>query len=107
MRNTHWVMDYETLVNCFVAVFVDYKDSNIKHLFVVCDQRNDFPKFVTFLERCVTNKEWHISYNGLAFDGQISQFILELIKLKLFTTLLKSLYKKRMMGSLLHIYLID
>ena len=77
MKQTHWVMDYETLVNCFIGVFVDYKDSSVKHLFVVCDQRNDFPKFVTFLERCVTNKEWHISYNGLAFDAQISQFILD------------------------------
>lgn len=70
-------MDYETIVNCFIGVFVDYKDSNTKHLFVVCEQRNDFPKLVTFLERCVTQKEWHISYNGLAFDAQISQFILD------------------------------
>jgi hypothetical protein len=77
MKKTHWVMDYETLVNCFIAVFVDYKDSNVKHLFVVCEQRNDFSKFVTFLQRNVTNKEWHISYNGLNFDAQITQFILD------------------------------
>lgn len=70
-------MDYETIVNCFVGVFVDYKDSNVKHLFVVHDQRNDFPKLVTFLQRCVTEKEWHISYNGLAFDAQITQHILD------------------------------
>ena len=73
-------MDYETIVNCFVAVFIDYKDDNVKHLFVVHESRNDFNKLVTFLQRCVTNKEWHISYNGLAFDGQISQYILDKAK---------------------------
>jgi hypothetical protein len=77
MKRTHWVMDYETIVNCFVGVFVDYKDSNVKHLFVVHEQRNDFSKLVTFLQRNVTEKEWHISYNGLAFDAQITQFILD------------------------------
>ena len=70
-------MDYETIVNCFVGVFIDYKDSNVKHLFVVHEQRNDISKLVTFLQRCVTQKEWHISYNGLAFDAQISQYILD------------------------------
>lgn len=70
-------MDYETIVNCFVGVFVDYKDSNVKHLFVVHDLRNDFSKLVTFLQKNVTDKEWHISYNGLAFDAQITQFILD------------------------------
>ena len=70
-------MDYETIVNCFVGVFIDYKDSNVKHLFVVHEQRNDIAKLVTFLQKCVTEKEWHISYNGLAFDAQISQHILD------------------------------
>jgi hypothetical protein len=70
-------MDYETIVNCFVGVFVDYKDSNAKHLFVIHEQRNDFSKLVHFLQRNITNKEWHISYNGLAFDAQITQFIID------------------------------
>ena len=50
MKKTHWVMDYETIVNCFVAVFIDYKDDNVKHLFVVHESRNDFNKLVTFLQ---------------------------------------------------------
>jgi len=75
-KSTHWVMDYETIVNCFVAVFVDYKDSNAKHLFVIHDQRNDLPKFLDFLDRCIKSKQWHISYNGLAFDAQVTEFIL-------------------------------
>lgn len=69
-------MDYETLINCFVAVFQHYKDDQVKHIFVIHKDRNDFTKFVTFLNKCVTNKQWHISYNGLAFDAQITQHIL-------------------------------
>lgn len=76
-QQTHWVMDYETLCNCFVAVFQHYKDDNVRHVFVIHQDRNDFTKFVTFLQKCVTNKEWHISYNGLAFDAQITQWALD------------------------------
>ncbi len=70
-------MDYETLVNCFIGVFIDYKDSNVKHLFVLHETRNDFQKLVEFLQRNVVQKERHISFNGLAFDAQISHYILE------------------------------
>ncbi|NBX97377.1 hypothetical protein EBQ81_00730, partial [bacterium] len=77
MRKIHWVMDYETIVNCFIGVFIDYKDSNVKHIFVIHDQRNDFNKLVTFLQKCVTEKQRHISYNGLAFDAQITHWMLK------------------------------
>ena len=78
-------MDYETISNCFVAVFEHYKGEE-RHVFVVHEQRNDFPEFVTFLQKCVTENQWHISYNGLAFDAQITQKILNHQKflLKLF-----------------------
>jgi hypothetical protein len=76
-KTAHWVMDYETLCNCFIAVFQHYKDSSIQKVFVVHESRNDFPKFVTFLQKCVTQKEWHISFNGLNFDAQITQKILD------------------------------
>ncbi len=69
-------MDYETICNCFIAVFEHYKEDE-RRVFVVCEQRNDFPEFVTFLQKCVTQNEWHISYNGLAFDAQITQYILD------------------------------
>ena len=72
----HWVMDYETLSNCFTGVFEHYK-TNETEVFVVHDLRNDFDKLIVFLEKNVSNKEWHISYNGLAFDGQITQYILD------------------------------
>jgi hypothetical protein len=76
-QQTHWVMDYETLVNCFVAVFQHYKDNGVKHVFIIHKDRNDFIKFSNFLNNCVANKEWHISYNGLAFDAQITEWIIE------------------------------
>ena len=69
-------MDYETICNCFIAVFEHYKTEE-KKLFVVCEQQNDFLEFVTFLQKCVTENQWHISYNGLAFDAQITQYILD------------------------------
>jgi hypothetical protein len=74
---THWVMDYETLVNCFVAVFQHYKDDSISEIFVINQDQNDLPKFIEFLNKCVQLNQWHISYNGLAFDAQISQHIIK------------------------------
>ena len=75
-KRTHWVMDYETLSNCFVAVFIDYK-SNWREVFVVHSLRNDFQKFLEFLHRNIKKNEWHISFNGLGFDAQVTQHILE------------------------------
>lgn len=71
----HWVMDYETLSNCFVAVFQHYKTSEEK-IFIVHDLQNDFDEFIEFLIENRDEKQWHISYNGLAFDAQVTQYIL-------------------------------
>jgi uncharacterized protein YajQ (UPF0234 family) len=71
----HYVMDYETLANCFTAVFIHYK-TNEQFIFVIHESRNDYDSFVEFLETNIKNNEWHISYNGLAFDAQITQYIL-------------------------------
>jgi hypothetical protein len=73
----HWVMDYETLVNCFIGVFVHYKDSSIHHTFVIHGERNDFQQLAAFLQSNVDQFEFHVSYNGLEFDAQISQYILQ------------------------------
>lgn len=72
----HWVMDYETLSNCFTGVFENYKTLETK-VFVIHDLQNDLDEFVSFLNTNIANKEWHISYNGLAFDAQITHFILD------------------------------
>ena len=77
MNKPHWVMDYETMSTCFVAVFQHYKDDSDRRIFVVHESRNDFAKYVSFLNKCVTDKQWHISFNGLGFDAQITQKILD------------------------------
>jgi len=72
----HWVMDYETLSNCFTGVFEHYKTQETK-VFVIHNLQNDLDILVHFLESNINNKEWHISYNGLAFDSQITHYILD------------------------------
>jgi len=72
---THWVMDWETLSNCFLGVFEDIKTEH-QEVFVCHESQNDILKLVTFLERNVTLGEWHVSFNGLAFDSQITEHIL-------------------------------
>ena len=76
MAMNHWVMDYETLKNCFVAVFKHYKTEETK-IFVISPLRNDYTEFISFLKENIKNKEWHISYNGLAFDAQVTHNILK------------------------------
>ena len=71
-----WVMDYETIVNCFVAVFTSYS-SNETHTFIVNRETNDFEKFIQFLEENIDCNDWHFGYNNLAFDAQITEFCLE------------------------------
>ena len=74
---THWVMDYETMVNLFVAVFQDYV-SKETHIFKIHSSLdNDIKPLINFLKRNKSLKEKHISFNGLSFDSQITQFILE------------------------------
>jgi len=70
-------MDYETICNCFIAVFQHYKDDSIRKIFVIHESRNDAPELLQFLKECVDQKQWHISYNGLAFDAQITQKLLD------------------------------
>ena len=70
-------MDYETLCNCFIAVFVHYKDDSIRHTFVVSELQDDFNSFIAFLEKNQKNGEYHISYNGLGFDAQVTEYILQ------------------------------
>jgi len=72
---THWVMDYETLSNCFLAIFEDIKSEH-QEIFVCHSSRNDILDFITFLERNIAYDEWHVSFNGLGFDSQITEYIL-------------------------------
>ena len=72
----HWVMDYETLSNFFCGVFEHYKTLETK-VFVIHDLRNELEGFIEFLKDNINNKEWHISYNGLSFDAQVTHYIID------------------------------
>ncbi|GAI27977.1 unnamed protein product, partial [marine sediment metagenome] len=76
MDRTHWVMDYETLLNCFIAVFEDIKSKD-REIFVIHKERNECLEFITFLERNILLEEWHVSFNGIGFDAQVTEHILE------------------------------
>lgn len=75
IKKTHWVMDYETLSDCFVGVFEDYKIDK-RHIFVIGTHRNDLSKLLSFFKQNIQSGERHISFNGLAFDGQITDYII-------------------------------
>ena len=72
---THWVMDYETLSNCFIGVFEGIKSED-QEIFVVHESRNDIRELVEFLDRNIYYEEWHVSFNGLGFDSQITESII-------------------------------
>ena len=74
-KQTHWVMDFETLRNLFGAVFEHYKTGE-RRIFVIGVVRNDLPSLLKFFKRNIQNNEWHINYNGLAFDTQITEYII-------------------------------
>ena len=69
-------MDYETLSNCFIACFEDIKTEH-QEIFVCHKSQNDIVELITFLERNIALDEWHVSFNGLAFDSQITEHILK------------------------------
>jgi hypothetical protein len=68
-------MDFETLSNCFIGVFEDIKSED-REIFVMHESRNDIVPFLTFLMHNVNNNEWHVSFNGLGFDSQITEHCL-------------------------------
>jgi hypothetical protein len=78
MKN-HWVIDYETLKNCIILVALHYKTDE-KRVFVIHEKLNNTQQLYNFIKTCIENKEVHISYNGLAFDNQISEYIYDNIK---------------------------
>ena len=76
VEKNHWVMDFETLSNCFIACFIHYKTEESK-IFVVHKLKNDIKDFLMFLEQNIKNNEWHISFNGLSFDSQITHYVID------------------------------
>ena len=71
-----YVYDYETVVNCFLAVFIDVKNPNDILVFEISNSRNQLSDYLDFMNQCIKNKTTLISYNGLKFDSQISRYII-------------------------------
>ena len=70
-----YVIDYETGVNYTILVAEDYKSEERKE-FVVHRLRNDIEGLVEFLQECEKDKGYHIGFNNISFDSQITEFIL-------------------------------
>lgn len=77
MERTHWVMDYETMANLFVGVFESYNSEKTEVFTIHSSICNDIKPLIKFLQRNKSLKEKHISFNGISFDSQITQFILK------------------------------
>lgn len=77
MKRRAWVYDYETIINAILVVFVDLKNPKDRITFRVDPWKNQFLELAHFLKTCIENKDSMYSYNGLRFDNQISQFIVE------------------------------
>jgi len=71
-----YIYDYETVVNCFIACFVNAQNSNDIVIFEVSDEINQIKEFISFLEQAIEKKTFLVSYNGLKFDNQVSRHIL-------------------------------
>ena len=61
---THWVMDYETLSNCFIAVFESVK-SEEREIFTVHQDKNEILEFITFLEKNIQSYLQPLYYSNL------------------------------------------
>ena len=72
---SHWVYDYETLPNCFIAVFEKIKSED-RLIFRIDEKVNDYYKLLNFFEECRDNKNYHIGFNNLAFDAQITEYLI-------------------------------
>ena len=71
-----YVYDYETVANCFLGVFINVQNPTEIISFEISNTRNQLTEYIEFLHSCINNKTMLISYNGLKFDTQISQYLL-------------------------------
>jgi len=76
MAKTYWIMDYETITNCFVAVYEPINSENRK-VFVIHKLQNDFDELLGFLHDNMDTKDWHLGFNNLDFDSQITEYLLK------------------------------
>ena len=76
MIEKYAIYDFETLLNCFTAVFKDFRTGTERE-FVIHESRNDFREFMAFLKKLKKHHYWMIGYNNLGFDGQIVEYLIK------------------------------
>lgn len=68
-----WILDYEVIVNCFIAVFNNKEEFKI---FVVHEDRNDLKNYINFVESS-KNNTYFGGFNIINYDSQITEWILK------------------------------
>ena len=71
MKKTY-VFDYETIKNCFLAMYINIKNPKDIVCFEVSDFQNDFKDYVNFLKKLNNDQNYIVSFNGLNFDSQVA-----------------------------------
>lgn len=77
------VLDYETILNCFIAVTQGLRTGD-QEIFVIwpgepgtgIGARDDSAAFIAWLDHCKRNRYWHLGYNIVGFDAQITEHFL-------------------------------
>ena len=75
-KKKQWVYDYETIVNTFIGVFENLH-SDERHIFIISPYQNDLPLLLAFYKENIQYQDWHLGFNNLAFDSQITEFIID------------------------------
>lgn len=74
--NKTYVYDYETIQNCFLAVYINNEDTNDIIKFEMSDYENQFEQYLKFLATA-KDKYTIVSFNGLSFDSQVAMFCIK------------------------------
>lgn len=72
----HWILDIETMFNCIMFCF-EHHIKKDRRIFIIHDLKNDVIDLFKFFDKNIRNEEYHITFNGLGFDSQIIQWMLE------------------------------
>ena len=75
MKKTY-IYDYETIKNCFLAVYINNKNTKDIVKFEVSDFENQFEDYIKFQKHLIKSKNYIVSFNGLNFDSQVAVYCL-------------------------------
>jgi hypothetical protein len=76
MKKTY-VYDFETIKNCFLAVYINIKDTSDIRKFEISDYHNHYQEFIEFNDELIKNQNYIVSFNGLNFDAQVAKFMMD------------------------------